>query len=153
MKEKIDELKTTLESKLATAHQCVEQMKADIESSATKTRTDVQTGIRDAKAKLDEQKKCLETAKERLEAKATEVKERIGEKVSEVKDRVTGKKEQSEIKKAVAHAERAEKFAEHALDAAVTKFAEAECAALEAVEARMEAEELMGSQTQDKPSD
>lgn len=153
MKERIDELKATLESKLATAQQCVEQMKADIESSGRKTIKEVKTGIRDAKAKLEEDKKCLETAKQRLEAKAAEVKERIGEKVSEVKDRMTGKKEHSEIKKAVAHAERTEKFAEHVLDAAVVKFTEAECAALEAVEARLEAEELIGPETQSEPSE
>ncbi|MHC4700587.1 MAG: hypothetical protein ACYTFQ_08415, partial [Planctomycetota bacterium] len=75
------------------------------------------------------------------------------EKVSEVKERMASKKGENEMKRAVAHAERAEKVAEHAFDAAVAKFMEAECAAFEAVDARLEAEELIGSQTQEKPAE
>ena len=153
MKEKIDELKTTLEGKLAAAHQCIDEIKSEIESCSEKTKTDVQTGIRDVKEKLEQQKKSLETARQKLETRAAEVKERIGEKVSEVKGRMAGKKEKSDINRAVARAERTEKVAEHAFDSAVAKFMEAECAAFEAVEARLEAEELMGSRTKDKPSD
>jgi hypothetical protein len=129
MSQKIDNLRTILQTKLNAISDQLNTVKTHLETYSKEVESSIHTKLDTAKAKLAAKKQEILNAKtklaERVEAKETEIEEW---------------KAKREHEKLVARADRAEDYAATAIIIALAAVEEAEIAILEAVAARIDAE-------------
>ena len=129
MSQKIDNLRTSLQTKLNAISDQLNTVKTNLENYSNEVESSIHTKLDAAKAQLEAKKQEIINAKtklaERVEAKEAEIEEW---------------KAKREHEKLVARADRAEDYAATAIIIALAAVEEAEIAILEAVAARIDAE-------------
>lgn len=138
MSAKIDQFCESLRQQLTKLESRVEQAQANLEAAPKKTEQALKEQLAEAKANIEAKKQEAEDAKTKLEtwieAKKTETEASIEE-----------WKTKREQEKLIARADRAEEYAASAIVFALAAIEEAEVATLEAVGARLVAEETVES--------
>lgn len=138
MNQKIDNLRTNLQTKLDEIASQVEKVKGSLKVASKEAEETIKSKMNDTKAKLESKKQEIADSKAKLE-------ERIQTKKSEVASQIADWKTKREQDKLVARANRAEEYAAAAILLALAAIDEAEVATLEAVAARMDADEVVGN--------
>lgn len=138
MSEKIDQFCESLREQLTELETKLGHTKADLKAFPQETQNLLQS-------KLQEAKDQLATNKEKAENAKTKVQQFLEAKKSEIQSQVEEWKTQREVEKLVSRAERAEEYAGNAIIFAAAVIQEAQVAVLEAVEARMIAEEAVSN--------
>lgn len=135
MGEKIDQFVENLRDRLNAVDGRMDNLKASIESAPAKAKADVQAMVDKAKADHEARKHKIEETKKRINASLEAKKEETEAKIAEWKD-------QHEVKKLEKRAQRAEEYAAELVWLAMVAIDEADYASLEAIAARIEADEV-----------
>lgn len=135
MSEKIDQFTNALRDRLTKVDERIKSFKDSVDSANAKAQADIHTKLDKAKADFDARKHEAEEVHNRIKAN-------IEEKKSETEAKIEEWKHQREVKKLEKRAERAENYAAERTWLAMLTIEEAEYAALEAIAARIEADEV-----------
>ncbi len=135
MSEKIDQFVENLRGKLNAVDDRMNNFKASIASAPAKAKADIQAGLDKAKADHEARKHKVEETKKRINASLEAKKEETEAKIAEWKY-------QREVKKLEKRAQRAEEYAAERVWFAMVAIDEADYATLEAIAARIEADEV-----------
>ena len=135
MGEKIDQFVENLRDRLNAVDDRMDNFKASIESAPAKAKADVQAMLDKAKADHEASKHKIEETKKRINGSLEAKKEETVAKIAEWKD-------QREVKKLEKRAQRAEEYAAARVWLAMVAIDEADYATLEAIAARIEADEV-----------
>ena len=135
MSEKIDQFCNDLRDRLTKVDDRIQGFKASVDSAKTKAKADIQSQLDKTKADFEARKRKSKEANERIKAN-------IEEKKAETKANIEAWKHGREVKKLEKRAQRAEKYAADRTYLATVAVEEAEYAVLEALVARMEADEV-----------
>jgi hypothetical protein len=141
MGERIDKLCDDLKDRLNGIDQRLTQMKDKLDASRKEDEAAFRANIEEARRGLEGQRKEHEDARSRFKA-------RVEAKQAEVKSKIDEWKKGRETKKLVDRADAAEQYACAAVDVAQSWVREAEVAILEAVDARMDAEDALAASKQ-----
>ena len=139
MTERVDQFTNNLRDRLNGAEARLEQVKASIGAAKTETRAGIDGKIAEAKAAAQAQKSALEDAQARMKADLEEKKATTEEHVAEWK-------QGRHVKKLERRAEFAEDDAVWALLVAADAIDNANLRALDAIVARMDADEAAGGE-------
>lgn len=134
MSDKIDQFCANLNRQLNAVDQRLAAMKANITASHKNTEAAVQKQLDKVKTDFEARKHEAESAREKMHAY-------IRDKKAETEAKITGWKTRRELDKLERRAEDAEEYAAHAVLVAVSAVDEADVAMLEAIAARIEADE------------
>ena len=134
MSERIDQFCENLRVQLTNVESHLAKVGESIKSAPQQAQAAIQTKIDGAKAQHEQNMQKLSDAKAKLE-------ERVQEKKSEVEGQIQEWKTNREISKLERRADNAEGYAIAAIEFAAAATAEADLTTLEAIAARMEAEE------------
>ena len=137
MSEKIDQFCNNLRERLNEVDKRVNSFKANVESANAKAKADIHAQLDKIKADFEARKHKAEEAHKRLQANLEEKKHETEAKIEEWKH-------QREVKKLERRAQRAEDYAAESAWLAMLAVEDAEYAMLEAVAARLEADEVAG---------
>jgi chromosome segregation ATPase len=132
MSEKIDQFVENLRDRLNAVDDRINNFKSSIDSANAKA---------DVQARLDKAKAGYEARKSEIEKAHQRVKASIEEKKTETDGKIAEWKDQRETKKLEKRAQRAEEYAVDQLWFAMVAVEEADYAAIEAIAARIEADE------------
>jgi len=146
MSDTAERLKKMAEDKLSCVHEYIEKARSELEVSLDKCKDEVEDMIGQLKNDLVAKKHQADANKTKIEKTVIKQKEVIGTKFSELKEKVESKKDEKVRKRVLVKAEKAEKHAELCMDYASLAVVEAEIACLEAAQARLKAEEILGSE-------
>jgi len=138
MGEKIDEFCNELRDDLTAADSRLQGLKGQVENANRETREAIQAKLDQAKADLDEHKRKAEDRQQRI-------KSYLDDKVAETQHDINDWKTKREIKKLERRAERRESYASDTVLIAMVAIDEANFAVLEALEARLDAEDAQGA--------
>jgi predicted nucleic acid-binding Zn-ribbon protein len=138
MGEKIDKFTNDLREQLTTADNRLNDLKNQVESAGEESRDAIQAKIDQAKSALEEQKSKAEEGRQR-------VKSYLEADLAETNQDVHDWKQKRELHKLDKRAERRENYAADAIFIAAAAIDEANVAFLEALEARLDAEEAHGA--------
>ena len=138
MSQKIDQFCETLRQQLTKLESQVEQAQTNLKEAPKKTEQALKEQLAEAKAKIEAKKHEAEDAK-------TKIDEWIEAKKAETEASIEEWKTKKEQEKLVARANRAEEYAASAIVFAAAALEEAELATLEAVGARLVAEEALNN--------
>jgi chromosome segregation ATPase len=134
MGQKIDEFCNDLRNDLTEADNRLQGLKGQIEKANEETRDAIETKLQQAKSDLEAQKR-------KAEDRQHEVKSYLEEKRAEAKHDIDDWKKKRELKKLEKRAERRESYAADTLLFAMAAIDEANVAVLEALEARLDADD------------
>jgi DNA anti-recombination protein RmuC len=134
MSERVDNFIDGLRDRLNTAEDRLESVKARVGSAKAAGKEKIQEGLEEARAKIEAGRQELTEATDKMKAL-------LEEKKAETQATIDDWKARREIEKLEKRAERGEDYAASALAAAVGAIEHADVAVLEAVAARMEAED------------
>jgi hypothetical protein len=135
MSEKFDNFCGELRTKINDADKRIKDLKANAVGATEKAKVEAKAQLAALENKANEQKARTAAA----EAKA---KTWVEEKKTMTHDKIAGWKQQRDVKRLESRAELSEQYAVTAMDIAAAAVAEAERAAVEAVVARMDADEI-----------
>jgi exonuclease VII large subunit len=135
MSERVDQFCNKLRDRLNTIEGRLQSVKTNVDALPAKAEKAL-------RQKLDETQTKLQSQKERVEKARVDLKTRAEQKVAETKEAINEWKAKHETRKLNARAERAEAYAEAAVVNALASIDEAEEAFLDAVAARMDADEV-----------
>ena len=135
MSEKIDQFCHDLRERLTKVDDRLNSFKDSVETANAKAKADIQAKLDESKADIEARKKKAEEVHSRIKANMEEMKEETAARVEEWKH-------QRQVKKLEKRADRAENYAAGRAWLAMLSVAEAEFAMLEAVAARIEADEV-----------
>ena len=135
MSERVDKFCEKLRTDLNAVEERLDRIKQRIETSKTESRAAVESKIAEVKAKVDAQKRKAEDAKVKMKSRIEEKKAETSAKIEEWK----ANREQHKLEK---RADRAEDYAVWCIVVADDSVYAADLAALEAIEARLLAEEF-----------
>ena len=138
MGEKIDQFCNDLNKDLTEADNRLQHLKAQLETANRETRDAIQAKLEEAKSSLDQQK---QKAKDREH----QIKSYLEEKKAEAQHDIADWKKRREIKKLEKRAERREEYAADTILIAMAAIDEAHVAVLEALDARLDADEAQAS--------
>ncbi len=138
MSEKINQFCESLKEQLTELESKFSNAKADIESFPQEAQNLVQSKLKEAKTQLASNKEKAESAK-------TKVQQFLETKKLELQSQIDEWKEQREVDKLVHRADKAEEYAAAVIIFAASALEESQVAVLEAIEARMEAEEAVSN--------
>ncbi|HSY38231.1 MAG TPA: hypothetical protein VLA79_01850 [Polyangia bacterium] len=134
-------LKQEFSQKIDAARAKLEALKSDLASIHEEDMAALQEHRNDIRARIDQQK-------ERLRQRRFDIARWQSEKVAHTQEAIASWKQQREVDKLEARAERAKDYALDMVSAVVDDFEEAEQAVYEAVAARLEAESALSAATQ-----
>ena len=135
MSEKIDQFCNDLRDRLTKVDDRIQGFKASVDSANAKVKADIQSQLDKTRASFEARKQEAEEAHKRIKANLEEKK---AETVAKVEEWKHGR----EVKKLEKRAQRAEEYAAEQAWLAMVSVEEAELAMLEAIAARIEADEL-----------
>jgi len=135
MSQKIDQFTNDLNQRLTGIEAHLKQLKGKLTTVSKEAEGTIKTKLAEARAKVDSKKEELVAAKETLA-------QRLETKKEEVEAEVATWKEQKEQEKLLKRAEKAEEYALAALLFAAVAAEEAEVAVLEAIDARVVADNI-----------
>ena len=135
MSEKIDQFCNNLRDRLTKVDDRIQGFKASVDSVNAKAKADIQSQLDKVKADFEARKRKSEEAHERIKAN-------IEEKKAETEAKIEEWKHGREVKKLERRAQRAEDYAADRAWLAMLSVEEAEYAMLEAIAARIEADEV-----------
>jgi phenylalanyl-tRNA synthetase alpha subunit len=135
MSERVDKFCNDLRDHLNAVEGHLGQIKQRLDTSGKESRAAIETKVGEAKAKLDAQRQKVDKAKE-------DAKNRIEEKKAETTSKIEEWKTNREQHKLEKRADRCEDYAAACIFIAADSVAEADLATLEAIEARLLAEEF-----------
>lgn len=138
MSEKIDQFCESLRQQLTAIETKLNHTKADLEKVPQETQHLLQSKLEVAKAQLAENQQKAEEAK-------TNMQQWLEAKKSELHSQIDEWKAQREVEKLVSRADRAENYAVSAIVFAAAAVQEAQIAVLEAIEARIAADEIVSN--------
>ncbi len=138
MGQKIDQFCTDLNKDLTQADNRLQHLKAQLETANQESRDAIQ-------AKLDEAKSSLEHQKQNAKDREHQIKSYLEEKKAEAQHDIADWKKRREIKKLEKRAERREEYAGNTVLIAMAAIDEAHVALLEALDARLDADEAEAS--------
>ncbi|MEE3716759.1 hypothetical protein V2H45_08375 [Tumidithrix elongata RA019] len=133
MSEKIDSFANIFRGKLNDIDDRLSSVKATIESAAEETQSTIESKLNEVKAKLEKKKDEFATYR-------TKLAELAAEKQAEVKSKVEEWKTKQEFEELNRRADRAEHYAASGIIVAMATIDEAEEAILEAIAARLDAD-------------
>lgn len=134
MSEKIDQFISNLHGRLTEVDNRIQRFKANVNEVNAKGKADIQAQLDKARTNFEEHKHKAEETKQRLEAS-------IEEKKSETEAKIEEWRRNRQIDKLERRAQRAEEYAAESAYLAWWSVEEAEYAMLEAIAARIEADE------------
>lgn len=134
MGEKIDEFCSDLRDDLTAAENRLQYLKVQVDNAGQETREAIQT-------KLDQAKSDLEEQKHKADERQHRVKSYLEDKVAEAQHDISDWKAKHELKKLEKRAERREYYAADTVLIAMAAIDEANVAILEALEARLDADD------------
>ena len=134
MGERVDRFCKDLRGRLSAVEEHLESIKQRLSTSSQESRAAVEAKVEEAKSKLEAQRQKVEKAK--VDAKA-----HIDQKKTETKSKIDEWKANREQHKLEKRADRSEDYAAACIIIAADSVAEAELATLEAIDARLLAEE------------
>jgi len=137
MSEKIDQFCNDLRERLAGVDERVKNFKKSVDSANAKAKADIQARLDKISAGFEERKLKAKEVHDRLQAD-------LDEKKSETETKIEEWKQQRNVKKLEKRAQRAENYAVKRAWLALLAVEEAEYSALEALSARIEADEVAG---------
>ena len=135
MSERVDKFCNDLRDRLNAVEEHLDNIKQRLSTSSKETRAAVEAKVEEARKKVDAQKQKVEKAK--ADAKA-----HLDEKKAETKSKIEEWKANREQHKLENRADRSEEYAAMCILIAADGVAEAELATLEAIDARLLAEEF-----------
>jgi hypothetical protein len=135
MSERVDRFCNNLRDQLNGVEGHLGQIKQRLAASGKESRAEIETKVGEAKAKLDAQRQKVEKAK-------ADAKNRIEEKKAETASKIEEWKTNRDQHKLEKRADRSEDYAAVCILIAADSVAEADLAILEAIEARLLAEEF-----------
>ena len=135
MSEKIDQFCNDLRDRLTKVDDRIQGFKASIDSINAKAKADIQS-------QLDKVKASFEARKQEAEEVRNRIKVNIEEKKAETEAKIEEWKHGRDVKKLEKRAQRAEDYAADRAWLAMVSVEEAELAMLEAIAARIEADEV-----------
>lgn len=138
MGEKINEFCNELRDDLTAADNRLQDLKGQVENANQETREAIQAKLDQAKADLDEHKRKAEDRQQRI-------KSYLDEKVAETQHDIDDWKTKRQIKKLERRADRRESYAADTVIIAMAAIDEANFAVLEALDARLDAEDAQGA--------
>ncbi len=138
MSEKIDQFCESLRQQLTAIETKLNHTKADLETVPQETQHLIQSKLEEAKVQLAQNKRKAEDAK-------ANVQQWLEAKKSELQSQVDEWKAQREVDKLVSRADRTEEYAASAIVFAAAALQEAQIAVLEAIEARVAADEVVSN--------
>lgn len=134
MGEKIDEFCSDLRDDLTAAENRLQYLKVQVDNAGQETREAIQT-------KLDQAKSDLEEQKHKADERQHRIKSYLEDKVAEAEHDINDWKAKRELKKLEKRAERREYYAADTVLIAMAAIDEANVAILEALEARLDADD------------
>ncbi len=137
MTERVDEFTDNLRDRLNEAEARLEQVKASVGAAKTGTRASIEGKIAEAKASAEAQKSALEDAQARMKSD-------LEEKKAATQEHVAKWKQERQVKKLERRAQFAEDDAMWAMLVAADAIDNANLRALDAIVARMDADEAAG---------
>jgi hypothetical protein len=135
MSERVDQFCNKLRGQLNAVDEHLSQIKQRLDTSGKESRAAIEAKVGEAKAKLDAQRQKVDKAK-------ADAKNRIEEKKAETASKIEEWKTNREQHKLEKRADRSEDYAAACIWIAADSVAEADLATLEAIEARLLAEEF-----------
>jgi uncharacterized protein YicC (UPF0701 family) len=135
MSERVDQFCNKLRGRLNAVEEHLDQIKQRLSSTRQESRAAVEAKVAEAKAKFDAQRTMVEKAK-------ADAKSQIEEKKAETASKIEEWKTNRDQHKLEKRADRAEEYAALCILIAADSVGEADLATLEAIEARLLAEEF-----------
>jgi hypothetical protein len=138
MGERIDQFTNDLRDKLNAADNRLDHLKAQLENAGQETQDAIESKLNQAKADIEEQKTKVKDGQQRA-------KDFLAADLAETKQDIHSWKQNREIKKLEKRAERRENYAADTVLFAMAAIDEANVAILEALEARLDADDALAT--------
>jgi exonuclease VII large subunit len=138
MSSKLDNFGADLRERLRSAADRIESMNSSLESASRQ-------GAEAMRTKLQEVRQNLARQKKQVDQKRAELKNWADQKMAETKESIAAWKERHDVAKLNSRADRSERYASDAIEYAAYVLDEAEEATLDAVVARIDAEDAQSS--------